>query len=129
MQGHVIGTVIAHDIDDETTPNAQVGYAIRSIEPGPDTEARADADNLFEIDEVSGVVRYKINPKGYWGTWLVTFEAFDHGHLWTSNIQLNSTKMFELTIEPYNFNAPTIINPINGRTYRLRLVQYELFGL
>lgn len=77
-------------------------------------------ENLFQIDATSGVFSFVENPKGYYGTWLVTIEAYDHGHLWDSQIQLNSTETYEVTVEPYNFNAPRVVSPAESRTFRLR---------
>lgn len=80
----------------------------------------ADYAELFEINDVTGVIRFKLNPKGYYGTWMVTIEAYDHGHNWDSHIQLRSNEIYEVTVDPYNFNAPAVVNPTDGRTYRLR---------
>lgn len=33
-QGQLVGTIVATDIDDQQTPNAQVGYAILAVVPG-----------------------------------------------------------------------------------------------
>lgn len=58
--------------------------------------------------------------KGFYGTWLVTIEAFDHGHQWHSQIQLSSKETYEITIEPFNFNSPILMHPLNDQAYRLR---------
>lgn len=57
--------------------------------------------------------------KGFYGTWLVTIEAYDHGHEWTTQLQLKSEKTYEIVVIPYNYNAPVMVNPISGKAHRL----------
>lgn len=78
------------------------------------------ADNLFKIDSETGEIRLNQDARGFYGTWLVTFVAYDHGHLWESQIQLNSSETYEITIEPQNFNEPILLSPTTGKTHRLR---------
>lgn len=91
---------------------------------GRDTnESPLNDDDIFEIisvDKKYGSLRVKQELKGFYGTWLVTIEAFDHGHEWHSQNQLKSNETYEITIDPYNFNAPTLVHPVNGQAYRLR---------
>lgn len=56
--------------------------------------------------------------RGFYGDWLVTIEAFDHGHLWHTELQLRSSDVYTVHLEPYNFNAPQLVYPTSGMVQR-----------
>lgn len=90
----------------------------------------SDANEIFEIltlDKKYGSIQVKKDLKGFYGTWMVTIEAFDHGHQWHSQIQLKSTETYEITIEPFNFNSPILMHPLNGQAYRLRYEKLSFY--
>lgn len=117
-------TIAAIDVDDEKTPNARIGYAILKVTALIDNaQPTPNADDLFQIDENTGAIRFKQPARGFYGQWAVQIEAFDYGHLWTSHIQLRSSQTYTVTIEPYNFHAPVIVSPNPGNgllVYRMR---------
>lgn len=124
LQNALLGTIVAIDIDDENTPNAKVGYRI--VHPivalQDNQQPPPDASQLFQIDGSSGALRLATDANGFYGQWSVEIEAFDHGHLYDSKIQLSSSQKYTITVEPYNFHAPVMVSPSLGQTllYRLR---------
>lgn len=126
LQLTLIETFVAIDIDDETTPNALIGYAILSIELGSGNAVPSpDPTGLFAIDETSGELRLMKQGRGFYGDWLVTIEAFDHGHLWDTKIQLRSSEVYTVRLEPYNFHAPQLLYPTSGSMHRFRFERYD----
>lgn len=117
----MVETIVAIDIDDETTPNAQIGYAILAINPGGlNADSIPDPTGLFAINEITGELRLMKHGRGFYGNWLVEIEAFDHGHLWDTKVQLRSSEVYTIHLEPYNFHAPQLIYPNSGMMHRFR---------
>lgn len=78
------------------------------------------------IHETSGELRLQKHGRGFYGDWLVEIEAFDHGHLWYSNVQLRSRQVYTVHLEPYNFNAPQLIYPNSGRMHRFSFFDQQV---
>ncbi|KAJ6639917.1 Cadherin-23 [Pseudolycoriella hygida] len=118
----VVNEFYAPDIDDPNTPNARVEYRILSVEAGGDNfEPTPDANEIFEIqnygDKYCDIVVQQ-SLRGFYGKWLVTVEAFDHGHEWHSQFQQKSNKTYEITVNPFNYNAPTMVFPLSDGNLR-----------
>ncbi|XP_037029736.1 cadherin-23-like [Bradysia coprophila] len=120
----------APDIDDPATPNAQVEYRIVSVAAGGDNaEQIPDASDIFEIRNYD--LKYcdivvKQLLKGFYGMWLVTIEAYDHGHEFTTQLQLKSEKTYQFVINPFNYMAPELVYPLSGKAHRLSYDNQQL---
>lgn len=68
----------------------------------------------------TGTLVVRSDLRGCYGTWRITIEAYDHGDEWTSQVSLSSQETYNLRIDPYNYNTPTIVFPEEGNTIRLR---------
>lgn len=90
---------------------------------GDNAENTPDASDIFEIRNYDGKycdVIVKQSLRGFYGTWLVTIEAYDHGHEWTTQLQLKSEKTYEVVVNPVNYNAPELVYPSTDKAHRLR---------
>lgn len=90
---------------------------------GGNAEDIPDASDVFEIRNYDGKfcdILVKQLLRGFYGTWLVTIEAYDHGHEWTTVLQLKSEKTYEIIVNPFNYNAPVLVYPLSEKAHRLR---------
>lgn len=90
---------------------------------GDNAETIPDASELLDIRNYEGKycdVLVKQSLRGFYGTWLVTIEAYDHGHEYDTRLQLKSEKTYELIITPFNYMAPELVYPTNDKAHRLR---------
>lgn len=118
--------LIATDKDDGV--NAEVSFRILSITPYEDNASPApDITGVFEIKSERklnrGTLVIKKSLRGFYGTWKLEMEAYDHGDEGDSKESLSSTETYYLTIEPHNFMTPEIVYPIKEQTLRLRYPQ------
>lgn len=90
---------------------------------GENAEPAPDASDIFEIRNYDGKfcdILVKQLLRGFYGTWLVTIEAYDHGHEWTTQLQLKSEKTYQIEVNPFNYNAPQLVYPLTDKAHRLR---------
>lgn len=118
--------LIATDKDEGV--NAEVSFRILSITPYEDTANPApDIEGVFDIKSERkinrGTLVIKKSLRGFYGTWQIEIEAYDHGDEGDSNISLSTTETYLLVIEPYNFNVPKITYPKQEEVLRLRYPQ------
>lgn len=79
-------------------------------------------ENLFIIENHNATharISTGKDLKGYSGKWLITIIATDRGSESDAGVSLDSTKSYEIEIEPFNFNVPTIIFPQNDEIIRI----------
>lgn len=118
--------LIATDKDEGV--NAEVSFRILSITAYEDTASPApDIEGVFDIKSERelnrGTLVIKKSLKGFYGTWQIVIEAYDHGDEGYSQKSLSSTETYLLVIEPYNFNAPRITYPNRDVALRMRYPQ------
>lgn len=132
----------APDIDEGG--NAEVVYTIQSIEEGKcncnenvfreimlqiiilvefygDGEP-ADLENLFKIENYNTTHAQLITGmdlKGFSGKYQINIFATDKGNETDAGVSQVSNKTYEIEIEPFNFNAPSIIFPLNDEIIRI----------
>nr|AGH20077.2 BT-R3 [Anopheles gambiae] len=125
-QGYIVKTPFAAlDLDDKRTPNAKINYYIEEMTP----ELETPLFSLENIDEYNAVLRVAQDLKGFYGTWTLKIKACDRGSEYEPIIPLTEepkdnceTRDYELTVEPFNYNTPSITYP--SRSAQLRL-KYE----
>lgn len=115
-EGHILNNEIyAPDIDEPGTDNSRVGYKILAL--------TLQDDRTIEVPDLFTIVHdnYKTGNlvtlmplRGYWGTYDIWIEAYDHGVP-----RMSDNETYRLVIEPYNFMAPEFVFPIDGTTVRL----------
>lgn len=118
--------LIATDKDEGV--NAEVSYRIIAITPYEDTANPApDISGVFDIksERLSnrGTLVIKRSLQGFYGTWQIEIEAYDHGDEGDSRVSLSSRETYLLEIEPFNFNTPKIVYPVKDVALRLRYPQ------
>lgn len=120
--------LIATDKDEGV--NAEVSFRIISITPYEDTANPAPdimGAGVFDIKSERSVRRgtlvIKKSLQGFYGTWQIEIEAYDHGDEGDSQISLSSRETYLLVIEPHNFNTPRITYPNSGEILRMRYPQ------
>ncbi|XP_052863695.1 cadherin-23-like [Anopheles cruzii] len=129
-EGHIMkADLAAIDLDDRLTPNAKINYHIRKVTPGIGT-------SLFSLEnnnEYNATLKAAIDLKGYYGNWTLKIEACDRGSEYEPIIKLPEpaqdncrTRDYELVINPYNYQAPTIAFP--SRNTQLRLKYESLYN-
>nr|QNS31153.1 cadherin [Cnaphalocrocis medinalis] len=107
--------IYAPDRDEPDTDNSRVGYRILALavtdRPGLDVP---DLFTMVQIQNITGELETALPLRGYWGTYQIHIEAFDHGHP-----QQFSDEVYRLTIQPYNFHSPVFQFPLHDSTIRL----------
>lgn len=96
---------------------------------GDNAEQTPDATEIFEIqnyDRKYCDIVVKQLLKGFYGTWLVTIEAYDHGHEWTTQLQLKSEQTYRFVVNPYNYMAPQLVYPLSDKAHRLSFDNQQL---
>uniref|UniRef100_A0A182IQ39 Cadherin domain-containing protein n=1 Tax=Anopheles atroparvus TaxID=41427 RepID=A0A182IQ39_ANOAO len=129
-QGHVIkADLAAVDLDDRATPNAKVNYYIRQVFP----EVEVALFVLENTNEYNATLRVDEDLRGYYGNWTLQIEACDRGSEYEPIIVLPEpakdncrTRDYELRVNPYNYNTPTISYP--PRNTQLRLKYESLYN-
>uniref|UniRef100_A0A182JZH0 Cadherin domain-containing protein n=1 Tax=Anopheles christyi TaxID=43041 RepID=A0A182JZH0_9DIPT len=123
-QGYVVkASFAALDLDDRRTPNAKINYYIEEMMP-------AMATSLFSldnVDEYNAVLRVAEDLKGHYGTWTLKVRACDRGSEYEPIIPLTEqpedkceTRDYELTVQPFNYNTPSITYPLRSAQLRLK---------
>ncbi|XP_049537352.1 cadherin-23-like [Anopheles darlingi] len=113
----------ALDRDDRLTPNAKINYHIRQVSPAIGTSLFL----LESVNEYNATLKAARDFKGYYGNWTVRIEACDRGSEYEPIIALPEpgrdncrTRDYELVINPFNYQAPTIIYPVRNSQLRLK---------
>uniref|UniRef100_A0A182QNZ1 Cadherin domain-containing protein n=1 Tax=Anopheles farauti TaxID=69004 RepID=A0A182QNZ1_9DIPT len=145
-KGHVIkADLTAADRDDKLTPNAMVNYNIRQLLPGrccqrcplelealtidtlPLTETDKALFSLVNVNEYSAELKVAEDLRGFYGTWTLQIEACDRGAEYKPVIELLepaenkcTVRDYELEVEPYNYNTPSIVYPARNAQLRLK---------
>uniref|UniRef100_A0A182N760 Cadherin domain-containing protein n=1 Tax=Anopheles dirus TaxID=7168 RepID=A0A182N760_9DIPT len=122
--GHIIkADLTAVDLDDKLTPNAKVNYYIRQL--GPKTDSTLFS--LVNVNEYSAELKVAQDLKGFYGTWTLQIEACDRGAEYEPIIELlepveNKCTFhdYELVVEPFNYNTPSIVYPTRNAQIRLK---------
>lgn len=130
----------APDIDEGG--NAEVVYTIESIEEGNCNENvfpelilwiiilvefygdgdLADWENLFIIENhntTHAQLKTGMKLKGFSGIYQINIFATDKGNETDAGVSQFSNKTYDIVIEPFNFNAPSIIFPMNDEIIRI----------
>lgn len=111
--------------------NAQVDYLIKSInlvQHFGDNEP-TNFENLFVITSINNdtaIIKTGINLRGFSGIWNVTIIARDRGALGDAGFSLESIKSYEITIDPFNFDAPRIVFPQNTESATVDIDQVRI---
>lgn len=77
--------------------------------------------NLFQIfnkDNFRAEIKTGINLRGFSGKWKLNILATDRGSQSDAGVSQESRKDYEITIEPFNFDAPSIVYPVNDQIIR-----------
>ncbi|GAB0091829.1 fat-like cadherin-related tumor suppressor homolog [Sergentomyia squamirostris] len=117
--------ITSTDPDEAGTPNSEVSYRILGIEPFEGhADPIPDIEGAFEIisdrGTNTGTLKVQRSLQGYYGTWRINIEAYDHGDEWDSQISLSSNQTYNLRIDPFNYETPRIVFPEAGNIIRLR---------
>lgn len=59
-----------------------------------------------------------MNLRGFSGVWNIEISARDRGELGDDEFSQNTSKIYQITIEPFNFDSPRIIYPQNDEVIR-----------
>ena len=79
-----------------------------------------DYENLFQIsntDDFRASIRTGMDLRGFSGVWRLQILAKDRGSLGNAGESQMARKSYEISIEPYNFEAPRIIFPRSDETF------------
>ncbi|XP_053671456.1 cadherin-23-like [Anopheles nili] len=123
-KGYIIkADFAADDRDDKATPNAKIFYYIRQLQPAVETPLFA----LENVNEYNATLKVAEDLKGYHGNWTLRIEACDRGSEYKPIIELlepakDNCRMldYELVVNPYNYNNPSIVYPTRNAQIRLK---------
>ncbi|KFB46111.1 hypothetical protein ZHAS_00014090 [Anopheles sinensis] len=129
-QGFVIkADFVAVDLDDRQTPNAKIKYYIRQMLPNEEVSLFV----LENTNEYNATLKVGVDLKGFYGTKTLTIEACDRGSEYKPILELPEppvdnckTRDYELRVNPYNYNTPSISYP--ARNTQLRLKYESLYN-
>ncbi|CAH0582882.1 unnamed protein product [Chrysodeixis includens] len=122
-ESRVLPEIYAPDIDEPDTDNSRVGYAILGLEVNRDIEV-PELFTMVQIENVTGELETAMHLKGFWGTYTIHIQAYDHGIP-----QQLSEERYSLVVRPYNYHAPEFVFPQQGAVYRLSLEQSTVNGV
>ncbi|XP_063894022.1 protocadherin Fat 1 [Helicoverpa armigera] len=111
--------IFARDRDEPGTDNSRVAYAITGLTSTDRDIQVPDLFNMITIErdrgiDQTGILEAAIDLRGYWGTYEIDIQAYDHGVP-----QRISNQKYPLVIRPYNFHDPVFVFPQPGSTIRL----------
>nr|AFB74167.1 truncated cadherin [Helicoverpa armigera] len=111
--------IFARDRDEPGTDNSRVAYAITGLASTDRDIQVPDLFNMITIErdrgiDQTGILEAAMDLRGYWGTYEIDIQAFDHGIP-----QRISNQKYPLVIRPYNFHDPVFVFPQPGSTIRL----------
>lgn len=125
-------TLVATDKDEPNTASSQVSFRILSISPLTETaNPPPDPMEVFEIESNrltnTGTVRITGSLKGFYGTWQMLIEAYDHGDEIDNMQRLSSQEEYLIMVNPFNYEAPQIVFPDKANpVLRLRYLNLQL---
>nr|AEL22856.1 CAD protein [Sesamia inferens] len=120
--------IFAPDRDEPGTPNSLVAYRKLNLTTDRDIEL----PKLFDIITIekedgidqTGELETLMDLKGYWGTYEIHIEAYDHG-----DPQQDSDKKYQIVVRPYNFHEPEFVFPKHGSVIRLSRERAVVSGI
>ncbi|XP_063827674.1 protocadherin Fat 3-like [Ostrinia nubilalis] len=110
----VLPEIYAPDRDEPDTDNSRVGYGILDLTITDRNIEVPDLFTMISIENKTGELETAMDLRGYWGTYEIFIEAFDHGYP-----QQRSNETYTLVIRPYNFHHPVFVFPQPDSVIRL----------
>nr|AEA29692.1 cadherin [Trichoplusia ni] len=120
----VLPHIYAPDRDEPDTDNSRVGYAILGLKVTNREIEVPELFNMIQIENKTGELETARHLKGFWGTYSIHIQAYDHGIP-----QQISEETYTLIIRPYNYHEPVFVFPQAGNTFRLSREQSTVNGV